>query len=304
MSAEPSLTRCPHCGMAIAPQSPPAEPLPAAPDDAIFEFVPVAGLPTSTHSDDREAAIAALAPTIAPPAPRRGPTPAPASAPRSDGARSPLRWLLPSYASALTLALLWMLATGRIALRTPARPSTAPPAVSPVAEEAPLMAIPSTHRVRLGGTLRLGDLEIRPAEIRLGPVPLRSSTDPDGYRHGGDDALWLRLHLRNVSEGESLRPLDPASARRPDHGRPDSLIETDRAPLTVFPLAASSEWSIEGQEFPRLDPGEEADVWIVSEPNTRPRLAARMLWRIRLHTAADRADLIGVELTRDDLLGD
>jgi hypothetical protein len=302
MSAEPSLTRCPHCGMPLAPHSPPVEPLPAAPDDPIFEFVPVAGLPTSTHSDDREAAIAALAPAIAPSSPRRGPASAPAPGPGA--AQSPLRWLLPSYASALTLALVWMLATGRIALRAPARPAAAPPPVSPVAEEAPLTTIPSTHRVRLGGTLRLGDLEIRPAEIRLGPVPLRSSTDPEGYRHGGDDALWLRLRLRNVSEGESLRPLDPASARRPDHGRPDSLIETDRAPLTVFPLAASSEWSIEGQEFPRLDPGDEADVWIVSEPNVRPRLAARMLWRIRLHTAADRADLIGVELTRDDLLGD
>ncbi|GIW88964.1 MAG: hypothetical protein KatS3mg108_3288 [Isosphaeraceae bacterium] len=300
MSQETRPLACPHCGMPLPtgqPQPDSAQHASSLPDPGsmVFEFVPVVDLPGSTHSEDQPLPSLAAQPR---------PAPAPADGPHRPTAppspRNPFRWLLPSYASALTLALFWMLATGRVTLRPTPRPATPPPEI-PSLGSAPLPAILPSHVVALGSTLRLADLEVLPSELRLAPVRLVNQLDPGQQRDGGPDALWLRLRLRNLSETTPLTPIDPEFIRHPDQGYPDSLIQTDRAPLLVFPLAVSSEWTIDGQHFPQLQPGEEADVWLVSEPQARHRLSPRMLWRLRVRSTTNRTALIGIEFSSADV---
>ncbi len=217
---------------------------------------------------------------------------------------SPFRWLLPSYASALTLALLWMLATGRIQLRSKAiRPTINPPSVditTPVLTE-----IPARFTVPIGGNLRIGELDLTPVEVRIRDVRLRKDVDTDDdqgkYRDGGSDSLWLRLRVRNTSNKQTFQPLDPTFVRSSDQGTPDSLIVGGGRQILAFPLAIASEWSIVGQSFPTLKPGQEADLWIVSAAAATGKINARMTWRTRLRVAPERTELLAIEFNRHDI---
>ena len=241
--------------------------------------------------------------------------PVPASA--GDEDETPARgvsWpmvLLASYASAVTIGLVWVLWTGR----TLSEPGTAD--LSPASDARPdpghrasrsrrtdaRPAVPAAHVVELGRSLRLGQVEVTPLSVSRGPVMLERSLAGAESKSGGVDALKLRIRVRNVSPDRLLAPFDEAYLREREPGAPDSFIETapGHAPIEPFPLAVESEWSIRGQEFRELKPGETLETLVVSAPDAASLVTPEMCWRIRLRTDINHTDDLGVRFRADDI---
>ncbi len=213
--------------------------------------------------------------------------------------------LLLSYSSALTLALIWMFGTGRI----PRPGSPESPASEKSAAESPLRPmenqadtspppLPAGNLTTIGKAHRLGDIEVTPLGINARPVELVRAISPARSRreHG---CLVLRLRLTNRSSADTFTPIDLITVRERDLRTFDPYIATSSGPaIRLFPLAMTSEWSILGQRFPTLRPGESAETFIASEPGSVNHLADQMTWRVRLRTGVYRTDMLGVRFTR------
>jgi hypothetical protein len=216
--------------------------------------------------------------------------------------------LLLSYSSAITLALTWMLWTGRWSrdlAPTDARDEqpaldSLPRVVEPTPAPAAL-PIPAENHARIGQTIRLGDLEVTPVAVISMPVELVRSIEPDNRRRE-EDCLVLRLKLRNASKDYAFAPLDAALTR--DRGlRPsDPYIATpEGTAIRLFPLAADSEWAIVGQELRSLQPGEALETFVAAEPGSAQNVPEELSWRVRLRTGVYRTDMIAVPLSRGEI---
>ena len=71
--------------------------------------------------------------------------------------------------------------------------------------------------------------------------------------------------------------------------------------INLFPLAVDSEWSIEGQSFSVLKPGETVETVIASEPGVADKLTDEMIWRIRLRIGTYRTDVLGVRFNKHEI---
>jgi hypothetical protein len=233
-----------------------------------------------------------------------------------EGGPSPvLGWttaLLASYASAVTIGLIWVL-WGQRTLREregvqPDRFSTFDATPDPGrrrGQSRMLVPPPATAPARvvaIGQATRLNRLEVTPLEVVSGPVVLRRTIKGDQTRPGGDAALTLVLRLKNVSTDSILVPLDEAFLREREGGVRDSFIET-RGPyrIDMYPLAVISEWSLVGQEFRELGPGESYETRIMTAPGAADHLTPRMTWRVRLRTDINQADVVGIRFDPDDV---
>jgi hypothetical protein len=219
--------------------------------------------------------------------------------------------LLASYSSAVSIGLVWVLWTGRTL--KDAGPADAPSAWDAQPDPgrraagsrriAPRVAVRSQNVVPLGKTLRIREIEVTPLAVTSGPVTLeRTLIDPESTE-GGSGALKLRIRVRNVSTDRVLAPLDEAYLREREPGSPDSYIETasGRPPIAPYPLAVESEWSIAGQEFRELKPGETLETQIVSAPDAVAATTPEMTWRIRLRTDLNHTDNLGVRFRADEV---
>ena len=215
--------------------------------------------------------------------------------------------LLMSYASAITLALIWMLWTGRWS-RNEAPPSTiseqAVDSSSRVVEPTPVqpaLPIPLENSAKIGQTIQLGDVEATPLAVISTNVELVRSIEPNKRRYESE-CLVLRLRLRNVSKQHTFAPLDPNLVRERGLRPYDPYIATSEgSSIGLFPLALDSEWSIVGQDFTSLQPGESMETFVAAGPGSAQKLAAKMTWRVRLRTGVYRADMLGVPFTKDEV---
>jgi hypothetical protein len=73
----------------------------------------------------------------------------------------------------------------------------------------PLLPLPDKLKVRLGETLVVGDLAVKPRKVELRPVSISRRPDPNIYPLGKDPLLVLYLELQNVSRDVEFYPLDP-----------------------------------------------------------------------------------------------
>jgi hypothetical protein len=217
--------------------------------------------------------------------------------------------LLLSYASAVTLGLVWMLWTGR-AFRSvtpdgkPApgiaddRPTKA--AESVIREELP--AFPAENVTSLGQSIRVGEVEVTPLSVQFAAVDLVSSTDPGEFHHDERNSLVLRVRLTNLSSEQSLKPFARSLVRDNASALDRSFIATPGGGrIDLYPLAVESEWLILGQEFPVLKPGESDETLVASEPISEDRLPEVMTWRVRLRIGPYRTDMLGVRCTKNEL---
>jgi hypothetical protein len=219
-------------------------------------------------------------------------------------------WLVSSYASAVTLALGFVLLTGR-GLRTP-DPAASPEDVADtkaaassanVSRPAPVMSpLPAPNVTGLGQSVRLGDLEVTPRSIARRPVALlRLQGEADDQRESSP-VLVLSMELANRSASSAFAPLDISLVR-------DSIPTVDQSFIDVpggrhiamFRLAVESEWSIQDQVLPTLQPGETAQTIVVSEPVEMTGLTGTMTWHVKVRTAPFRTDVLGVRFTSDQV---
>jgi hypothetical protein len=213
------------------------------------------------------------------------------------------------YSSAVTLALTWVLWTGR-----EFRPAEAPVATTeqPAGESLPRMVdfrpvaklaqLPAGNLAKLGETVRIGDLEVTPVEVVVTQLELARSIEPRDWRREDAESVVLRLRLTNVSQDQSFAPLERAFVREQSSPLDRSSIATNGGKIIgLFPLAIDSEWSIAGQGFPVLKPGESTETVIASELGALNRLTSDMTWRVRLRIGPYKTDMIGVRFDKDDL---
>jgi hypothetical protein len=220
--------------------------------------------------------------------------------------------LLFSYASAVTIGLIWVLWGHRIAREREGVETDPFPATETAADPghradqsrklSPPPPLPADRIIKLGQTVRLGALEVTPLDVAAGPVTLVHEVKSDEKRPGGDAALSLRLRLKNVSSDSILAPLDEAFIRERGRGIRDSFIETGPTrQIDMFPLAVVSEWSIVGQEFRLLRPGESYETRVVTAPDALAHLAPQMTWRVRLRTDVNQTETLGIGFGEDDI---
>ena len=224
--------------------------------------------------------------------------------------------LLASYASAVTLGLIWVLWTGR-RLRARRRAPTILPPPTP----GPTSAAPAglaQGRPAAADRRRPSDDPGQAAPGRLarghapggrrGPVTLERTslggrTEPTD---GGDDALNLRLRLRNVSNDAVFAPLDEAFLRERERGglrqlHRDRRRRADRH-VSRWPSRASGRSSARSSassgRASLRDPTSSA-------PPTRPTATTpEMTWRVRLRTGIDQTDDVGVRFRDADIKAD
>jgi hypothetical protein len=229
---------------------------------------------------------------------------------KGDGHRiSWSRLLVTSYASAVTLALIWILWTGRALppASSPAEPSgeaglLEPRKGGPVRPEKAAPSLPGRNMAALGTAIRVGDLEVTPRSVTRRPVSL---VRLNGARRGTrrvPGVLVLKLEFTNRSLDQPLSPLDPVFVRDSSQADDQSFIETaDGRRISMLRLATESEWSIWEQLFPKLEPGESADTIVVSEPIQPKDLSGTLTWHVKLRTGTYQTDVLGVRFRAADV---
>src|SRR5271166_2182425 len=99
----------------------------------------------------------------------------------------------------------------------------------------------------------------------------------------------MTLELANRSTSSTFAPLDPAIVRDTVPAVDQSFIEVPGGRrIAMFRLAIESEWSIQGQVFRALKPGETVETILVSEPIPLADLEGTMTWHVKLRTAPFR----------------
>ncbi len=217
--------------------------------------------------------------------------------------------LLLSYASAVTLALGWTLYRNR-GDRRPTRPDVFPAeAASPVVNNlgersrrvAELKPIPADRLIALGSSRQIDALLVEPLAIERKNLTLErvNFAGKTERRDGGKQAVLLRVRLQNRSTDRVFAPVDPAFVR----GRSDDVYETllvldDGRKIYPDPLAVSSEWTVAGESFADLRPGETREVTFATEPNAPAGIENQPgVWRIKLRTGTEARP--GVETTAE-----
>jgi hypothetical protein len=219
--------------------------------------------------------------------------------------------LVSSYASAVTLAICWILWTGRGLSRPDSTASPEP--VPGINGSSPsqgasltgdgLMPLPAPNVTNLGMPVRLGELEVIPRSIVRRSVDLlRLQGTAEGQRESSP-TLVMTLELTNRSTTSKFSPLDPAIVRDPVPAVDQSFIEVPGGRrIAMFRLATESEWSIQDQVFPALKPGERAETILVSEPVAKSDLAGAMIWHVKLRTETFRTDVLGIRFSVEDVI--
>ena len=130
----------------------------------------------------------------------------------------------------------------------------------------PTPPIPPQNLVKLGETIRIGELEVTPLSVITTPLTLVRSIEPTTERQSEGSSLVLRLRLANVSQDQNFAPLERGMLRAPNSPLDRSYIETPKGrTISLYPLAADSEWSIAGQDFAEIKPGERVETIVASE---------------------------------------
>jgi hypothetical protein len=221
-----------------------------------------------------------------------------------------LTLVLFSYASAVTLGLIWVLFTGRtLREREPGDNATAADASPDPGRRAKASRrivvptpIAAEHMTTLARPVVLGSLEVTPLAVTSGPVRLKHLVGGHETTDGGADALKLKLRLKNISTDLVFAPLDEAFLREHAQGGADSLIETSTGgQIDMYPLSVSSELAIEGQPFKETHPGESFESIVVSAADSTPKRTPDMTWRVRLRTGINLTDTIGVRFRESDI---
>jgi len=216
-----------------------------------------------------------------------------------------------SYASAVTLALTWIMLTGRSfrwsdrSVNDPAATSDAGPpvkAIAPRLDGRALPPVPDENLITFGSTLRIGDLQVRPLSVALARVELAGAIDASKYHAEASESLVLRVQLTNLSKSQPFAPLELAYVREQSSPLDRCLITTPSGTtIGTFPLAVDSEWTIVGQETRVLERGETLETIIASEPGASDRMAAEMTWRVRVRVGPFRTDVVGIRFQDKDV---
>ncbi|MCA9079528.1 MAG: hypothetical protein KDA58_03170 [Planctomycetaceae bacterium] len=220
------------------------------------------------------------------------------SAEDQGGGKSSLAWvLLLSYASAMTLAFLFLLI--RSGNPRPhhleSLPDVAPEPVNQLSYVPINATLALGHRMQVGDKRRFGNIEVEVRKVTYEPLQfVHYSGDRSKKKPATDPVLKLWLKFTNVSQDQTIAPLDrtlllrwvakagtsvefsnqylfPASKSHD----PDAIVATYRMPQT-------SDWDLVGQQLDcELAPGESCETFVASTDDGSANLQGPIVWRVQ-----------------------
>lgn len=233
------------------------------------------------------------------PQPVRAPAPATARPPAEPGVSRFAFRLVVSYASAVTLAALYLLwqSTGKGDLES--LPDLEPPRVK--GREASMLGVPPSapmnpgHTLRLGESERFGSVRVTPLKVVREPIEF-VHFDPSVKFEHGQTAPVLKLYLKfeNVSVDQEFRPLDDKLVynRQPDKKRPDLYRannfvcnagdKSDASKLILmYHRSPTDSFDVKGQNLStEMKPGQTYETFLATTEEGLETLQGDLLWRV------------------------
>jgi hypothetical protein len=225
-----------------------------------------------------------------------------AAAPRTDTVPSAPRHnlflvALASYASAVTIALLYLLFQ-----RATTDPSVLEslPDVPPLRQDEVMLRVPVDadmppgHTLRLGQAQRFGNILVEPLRVVREPVAFVHFSDRDNLtRPDTEPVLKLWVRFTNESRNQSIAPLDAqllfTRVYRPETGEIQAnqfvcALDTKRAagePVFVYDHSPTAEFDLVDQQLGRvLQPGETFETYIPTAEEPLDSLTGELIWRV------------------------
>ncbi|MDB5340815.1 MAG: hypothetical protein JWN70_6434 [Planctomycetaceae bacterium] len=217
--------------------------------------------------------------------------------------------MVASYASAMTLAFLYLWA----------RPSTSTldlPDVRPKIKNGqfglslvPEDPLPAAWRLKLGESKRYGNLMVTPLKVTKGPLEFVHFGDEKQTKTASQTpVLKLWVKFENVSSNQTFPALDERLLfqRAPDRDNPlqdrsnnyvclqsECKREGKRIPVYTFPIGG--EWLLKGQELDTpLKPSEEWETYIPTNDEDLSDLRGPLCWRVHFRKGYNPQSMWGV----------
>lgn len=257
-------------------------------DDSLQEdlkqFVPQFETVAAPKPEEKAGPSPASKPSKATPAKK----PAARESPRQDGVSRMLFFTVCGYASAVTIALIYLLITRGAMHPIERLPDVVPDPKGYLVPES--TAMPPGHTLKIGDTQRFGNLKITPVKVTRGPAKMIFGDSPKPVET--QPVLKLHLKIRNVSRDQSFRPfgrrllmMRGTSDTRTKEGANIFVcrVEDKRQDghlVYVLPLEG---YRLRNQHVDRvLDPGDEYVTYIASNDEGLEMLTGDLLWRVHV----------------------
>lgn len=202
-----------------------------------------------------------------------------------------------SYASCVTLVLLYMLIRGQ-ASNLESLPDLVPPRGENgkvgMVYNPPKNSVAPGHVLTLGQTRRFGNVNVTPLKVTRGPVKFEHQfSQPGMTREPTPPLLKLWVKFENVSRNQTFTPLDPyllfsrrsSALSGPIHANSFVATLADQRkgdPISlIYEMSQDSEFRMVGQNLSiDLEPGEKLETFIPAEKDATD-LSGDMVWRFQ-----------------------
>jgi hypothetical protein len=213
--------------------------------------------------------------------------------------------LVASYASAITIALIWSLLSDK-SHQLESLPDLRTLGDDELEFVGFETSLPSGHTLALNETRRFGDVLVTPLRVTREPIRFEHYENKTATRPPTDQVLKLWLKFENVSSDVAFPPYDAALMSRRAQAEPESagakantfLCRTDKPRTTENVLLnyehqRDSEWNIAQQPTEPLPPGAALTTFVASAEQP-PALNGDLVWRIQFRKGINRSSRKGV----------
>ncbi|MBA4032118.1 MAG: hypothetical protein C0478_14675 [Planctomyces sp.] len=213
--------------------------------------------------------------------------------PQEDVVSRQLFLMVLGYASAATLALLFFIVQY---LRLPYHQLESLPDIKPPATGIsvklidPDNGVAPLHTLRIGEHRRFGNIEVTPLGVSRGPVVV-TQADPQKTALPSEPVLKLHLRFRNVSENQTIVPLDRElvffkegrfGGRSNQFIKRDGVSAKETGVVRLFDIPIRSPESIENMPLGvALAPGESVETFLPSDTGGIDELEGQLIWRLQ-----------------------
>ena len=239
----------------------------------------------------------------------------PARAPVRAGISPTLFVVVISYASAMTLACVYLAFLLLNNPRTLDLPDLAPPQpkdkkkVTALIYLSPDQEIPPANVLKLGQSRQYGSLKVTPLRVTRGPLAFEYY-EPEAKQTRAPEGPVLKLHLRfeNVSPEQEFIPLDSKLVFTKDIDQKSyGLLKANNFVCNVadrtkpaklvytFDLTPNGNWLLKGENLDReFEPGQVLETFIPTTPEQIESLSGDLVWRVHFRKGYNRKSFRGV----------
>ncbi len=231
-----------------------------------------------------------------------------------------------SYASAVTIEMIYLLVVGRTH-QLESLPDLKPPMkngeVTVTGYISPVNDLPAGHVLRLGQSQRFGSVRVTPVKVTRGTVKFEHVSGKSALELTDTEPLLkLWLKFENVSQDQTFSPLDPLlvfkrskqsrGVKVSAHNFLSTVANRKQAKsiFRVYDLPLDLDFAMVGQKLDtRLSPGETWQSFVPSE-EVAVELQGDLVWRVHIrkgyHPASRRGvtTLIDVQFNSSDISND